>query len=72
MGTKETRERNQNWFLFKFREARKHGRYMDKKRIISQFCLEMFASDRMAKELLRLFENSGKIKVHKDRIEVLR
>jgi len=72
MGTKETRERNQNWFLFKFREARKHGRYMEKKRIIAQFCLEMFASVRTAMELLNLFQTLGRIKLHRDRIEVLK
>jgi len=38
MGTKETNERNQNWFLFKFREIRKKGfNYLEKKRIIAQF-----------------------------------
>jgi len=32
----------------------------------------MFSSERQAKELLNMFQNLNKIKLHKDRIEVLK
>lgn len=72
MGTKESRERNQNWFLFKFKEAYKKGRYLAKKKLLASFCLEMHASQRTAKEICTTYEDFGLIKIHKDRIEVLR
>ena len=73
MGTSKTRERNQMWMYYKFKEAYKTGRVMiSKDKLLSQFCLEMHASMRYAKEMLKVFEMAKMIRVHKDRIEVLR
>lgn len=72
MGTTESRERKQNWFALKFREAKKQEKYLMKDKLIADFCFDMIASQRQAKEFLQLFEIAGIIRLHKDRIEVLR
>ena len=72
MGTAQSRERKQMWFSLKFKEAKKQEKYLMKDKLIAEFCFEMFASQRMAKEFLQLFEKAGMIRQHKDRIEVLR
>ena len=72
MGTQHSRERAQNWMHIKFREALRTGRNMiNKEKFIAQFCLELFASERTAKELLKLYESTGLIRVHRDDIEVI-
>ena len=72
MGTEATRLRKQTWFVLKFREAKKQEKYLSKDKVITDFCFEMIASQRQAKEFLDLFEKARIIKLHKDRIEVLK
>ena len=66
------RERNQNWFLLKFREARKSGGMLNRKKLIADYCLQMLSSERTALEFLKMFENAGMIKQSNGRIEVLK
>ena len=72
MGTTEGRERKQTWFALKFKEAKKQEKYLSKDQMIADFCFEMYASQRQAKEFLDLFEKARIIRIHKDRIEVLK
>ena len=72
MGTEASRLRKQTWFVLKFKEAKKKEAWLSKDKVIADFCFEMIASQRQAKEFLQLFETARIIKLHKDRIEVLK
>ncbi len=73
MVTKTHRETNQVWMGEMFRVASKSGKNMiNKKKFIASFCLEVNVSIRYAKEMLKLFQDRGDIRIHKDMIEVMK
>lgn len=65
MGTSNTRIAKVGWFksIFHTFFTKKPDAFIDKDKLIANFALENNSTRRCGLEILRLFENAGKIKV---------
>lgn len=63
----------QEWLREVFKRAYKQGRFIDKQKLIAEFCLEFAAPRRNGVEILGMFLTSGIVKmVNKTEMEVKR
>ncbi len=72
MGTRRTTEEKDYFLQQKIREARKTGRMLETKMLRAEFCLRLSSTPRAFQERLKILEDFGTIRIHKDRIEVLK
>ena len=72
MGTHRTIEEKDYWLRSKFREVRNSGQMIEIKKMRAEFCLYLMSTARVFNERLKIFEDFGTIRIHKDRIEVLK
>ena len=68
MGTATTAEIKRNWFIKRFQKAKERGISLSRSKIVAEFCLKFYSSDRLGKEFLTHFRDAGMILIKNDEI----
>ena len=63
MGTQHSAQKKIIWFRQRFEIMEAKDIYLNKDKLIAQFCLDNGSTPRTAKELLKMFETAGEIKI---------
>lgn len=70
MGSEETRQRKIEWMNMVLDVGFDKDQCLDKKKLLAEFCLQCRSSRRTGLELLKIFEDKGKIRIDGDDIVI--
>jgi hypothetical protein len=71
MGTQKTLNKKIDWFKEAFAVAEINEITIGEEKLIASFCLDMYSTERKAKEIIKMFEKAGKISRVGGMIEIL-